>query len=126
MTIYYSKSEKGFFDTDLHTPAQIPSDVVAITDEYRIQLLNGQSTGLDITVDSTGYPINAQPVFTNEQLASQARRQRDDLIINTDWTQGADIPQATKDKWATYRQALRDVPQQNTFPTSVTWPVKPN
>ena len=27
--------------------------------------------------------------------------------------------------WATYRQALRDVPEQDGFPEEVTWPSKP-
>lgn len=28
--------------------------------------------------------------------------------------------------WRTYRQALRDIPQQSGFPLSVTWPKSPN
>ena len=27
--------------------------------------------------------------------------------------------------WATYRQALRDIPNQEGFPTDVAWPAKP-
>lgn len=58
-------------------------------------------------------------------LPREIRQQRDDLLTACDWTQANDIPQATKDKWATYRQALRDVPQQPGFPTNVVWPTKP-
>lgn len=63
----------------------------------------------------------------NEQvfLAEYARNKRNLLLDECDWTQLADVPQATKDLWATYRQALRDVPQQAGFPTNVTWPQKP-
>lgn len=61
----------------------------------------------------------------NVVLPAQARNQRDLLLQQTDWTQAVDVPQATKDKWAPYRQALRDVPQQVGFPDNVTWPVKP-
>lgn len=50
------------------------------------------------------------------------RNQRDLLLAATDWTQCADISQATKDKWAPYRKALRDVPQQAGFPFDVIWP----
>jgi len=53
------------------------------------------------------------------------RQQRDQLLTATDWTQAADIPQAIKDKYAAYRQALRDVPQQPGFPDNIQWPVKP-
>jgi len=62
---------------------------------------------------------------TEEEVAAQVRSQRDRLLAKTDWTQAADVPQATKDKWAPYRQALRDVPQQEGFPYNVTWPTPP-
>lgn len=60
----------------------------------------------------------------NEQATSAARAQRNALLAASDWTQ---IPDAPVDKvaWAAYRQALRDIPQQNGFPDSVTWPSKP-
>lgn len=31
-----------------------------------------------------------------------------------------------QNEWTTYRQALLDVPQQETFPESVTWPTRPD
>ena len=67
-------------------------------------------------------PEPEQPL---EELAAAARSKRDGLLAQTDWTQAADVPQATKDLWAPYRQALRDVPQQSGFPTEIVWPVKP-
>lgn len=60
-----------------------------------------------------------------EFYEAQVRAQRNQLLAATDWTQAADVPQAVKDKWAPYRQALRDVPQQAGFPMNVTWPTKP-
>jgi hypothetical protein len=66
------------------------------------------------------------PPPTNEQLASDARTKRNALLAATDWTQSADVPQATKDLYAPYRQALRDVPEQSGFPTDIQWPVKPS
>lgn len=56
--------------------------------------------------------------------ADSARAERDNLLSETDWTQVADAP-VNKAAWATYRQALRDIPQQTGFPTSINWPVKP-
>jgi hypothetical protein len=58
------------------------------------------------------------------EFAASARSQRDTLLTQTDWTQVADAP-VDKAAWAAYRQALRDVPQQIGFPTTITWPVKP-
>lgn len=57
--------------------------------------------------------------------AAEVRKDRDAKLAQTDWTQAADVPQATKDKWAPYRQALRDVPQQAGFPDNIQWPIKP-
>ena len=48
-----------------------------------------------------------------------------DMLKNTDWTQLPDSPldDATKAKWATYRQAVRDIDQSD--PSSITWPTAP-
>lgn len=62
--------------------------------------------------------------FKNFFILEQ-RAQRDRLLAATDWTQLSDVPQAIKDKYAAYRQALRDVPQQPGFPNNIQWPVKP-
>ena len=34
-------------------------------------------------------------------------------------------PDYVTDEWRTFRQALRDVPQQAGFPENITWPVWP-
>lgn len=62
-----------------------------------------------------------------EQLrdkSSNARLQRNNILISTDWTQ---LPNSSVDSmaWATYRQALRDVPSQSGFPDNIVWPVPP-
>ena len=61
----------------------------------------------------------------NDRKAAEVRAERSAKLAATDWTQGADTPQATKDKYAPYRQALRDVPTQSGFPNTVVWPVQP-
>ncbi|MEY4017014.1 MAG: hypothetical protein RLZZ189_812 [Pseudomonadota bacterium] len=76
--------------------------------------------------------LSAQEKAEREQAkydsASQtARSERDGLLKESDWTQLDDTP-LTNDKklaWANYRQALRDVPQQERFPFNVQWPQKP-
>jgi hypothetical protein len=40
------------------------------------------------------------------------------------WTQVADAP-VDQAAWTTYRQALRDVPDQAGFPADIKWPVAP-
>lgn len=54
-----------------------------------------------------------------------AREKRNMFLSETDWTQAKDVPDAVSSKWAAYRQALRDVPQQAGFPDNIQWPVKP-
>lgn len=60
-----------------------------------------------------------------EVVANQVRIIRNSILRQTDWTQLPDVPQATKEIWDDYRQALRDVPQQAGFPHEVIWPEKP-
>lgn len=60
-----------------------------------------------------------------KRVSISMRFERDMLLSTTDWTQLSDAPQAIKDKYAAYRQALRDVPQQPGFPDNIQWPVKP-
>jgi hypothetical protein len=61
----------------------------------------------------------------NNFKAANIRNQRNKLLAACDWTQLADST-ADKPTWATYRQALRDVPSQENFPNSVTWPTPPS
>lgn len=62
---------------------------------------------------------------SDEELARQVRDERAGLLFACDWTQAPDVPQATREKWATYRQALRDITSQTGFPHDIIWPSKP-
>jgi len=46
------------------------------------------------------------------------------LLSDSDWTQVADAP-VDQAAWAVYRQALRDITDQEGFPYSVNWPTAP-
>jgi len=65
-----------------------------------------------------------QIVETKELIADVVREKRNDKLALSDWTQVADAP-VDQAAWATYRQALRDLPAQTGFPNTVTWPVEP-
>lgn len=69
--------------------------------------------------------------LTEEQKAEmwnrvglELRIKRNHLLSACDWTQLSD---ATVDKaaWAAYRQALREVPQQQGYPVTIQWPDAP-
>ena len=58
------------------------------------------------------------------EQAKSVRSTRDTKLKDTDWTQITDAT-VNKTVWATYRQALRDVPTQSGFPWTITWPTQP-
>lgn len=58
------------------------------------------------------------------QQATSVRDERTKKLAETDWTQLTDAP-VNSSAWATYRQNLRDVTAQETFPWDITWPTKP-
>ena len=53
------------------------------------------------------------------------RKERNIRIAETDWVSGEDVPQAIKDIWFPYRQALRDITDTYTSLEDVVWPTKP-
>ena len=69
-------------------------------------------------------------VTVTEALDSQIRDKRGILLINSDWTQFPDSPLTPEKKaeWAAYRQALRDVPANNSEVVDladIIWPTSP-
>ncbi|CCH49639.1 tail fiber assembly protein [Pseudodesulfovibrio piezophilus] len=55
------------------------------------------------------------------------RKKRDRLLAQSDWTQLVDSCLDTEAMvlWQSYRQALRDIPQQEGFPSFIEWPEQP-
>lgn len=64
------------------------------------------------------------PDATDEQKWEQIRLWRNKQLIKSDWTQIADSS-ADKAAWATYRQALRDLPNQGGSADDAVMPVEP-
>ena len=62
------------------------------------------------------------------EAQEKLRRKRNQMLSNTDWTQSPDSPlsDTKKQEWATYRQALRDLPANTTDPANPTWPTQPS
>ena len=73
--------------------------------------------------DKTQEEINSE----NTSLAAQKRAERNRLLAASDWTQIPDSALATEKKteWATYRQTLRDLPNDPAWP-NVTMPNDPD
>ena len=89
---------------------------------------------VEMTIQEIDSHIN--PIPTNEQLASEARSKRDVLLNDTQWfidrhrdQLDAGLPTtltiAQHAALLAYRQALREVPEQEGFPAVIDWPVAP-
>ncbi len=84
--------------------------------------------GFDFSRQSFYFIINGvlteDTELVREVLAAELRARRDGLLSKCDWTQTVDAPldEETQGKWAVYRQALRDIPQQEGFPFAVVFP----
>jgi hypothetical protein len=72
-------------------------------------------------VELTEWEVNQK----SERKWGSVRAQRDQLLTQSDWTQVADAP-GDKAAWATYRQALRDLPSTGSDPDALTWPTSPD
>lgn len=63
----------------------------------------------------------------NESQWANIRSTRNNLLKDSDWTALVDVSLSTekKSEWAIYRQALRDITNQQD-PFDITWPTVPN
>jgi hypothetical protein len=61
---------------------------------------------------------------SDELFLTRMRYWRDTQLARTDWTQVSDAP-VDQAAWATYRQALRDLPASNSDPRKIELPVTP-
>ena len=81
--------------------------------------------------EDLSWSVEKIPEKTEEEKLAEAEEQvrskRDSLIADTDYLLCADYPISAEDLEAVkaYRQALRDVPQQEGFPLEVFWPELP-
>lgn len=75
--------------------------------------------------------VDASDAEKTADVLREVRNLRDFYLTSSDWTQMSDSPLSTakKAEWATYRQALRDMPTSNsdvTDESEVVWPNKPD
>ena len=75
--------------------------------------------------DGEHFTAPPTPPEAVEEAWVKLRSRRDGLLNLCDWTQ---LPDASVDAaaWATYRQALRDLPANTSDPFNIAWPVSPS
>jgi len=79
--------------------------------------------------DTTPKPTEAEIDAKLSELVAnepwrELRSERNGRLAASDWSQVADAP-VDKAAWATYRQALRDLPANTTDPLNPVWPELP-
>ena len=83
-----------------------------------------------VFVDGETTAIEQEAAYKAQKDTEQAksvRASRDTLLAECDWVaiKAFETGSSVSAQWATYRQALRDVPAQAGFPWTITYPVKP-
>ena len=78
---------------------------------------------LPVPADTMDVSFAVEP-RPDEEVWPVIRARRAVLLAESDWTQLPDVPLPTKEAWATYRQALRDITLQPD-PHNIIWPTQP-
>ena len=108
------------------------SPIVPVTPGIRLEVpegltwdvVKGVQDGDEVTLIADDAKVQAKTA----QAWSALRTERNARLAASDYTQlqDAHLSAEKKSAWADYRQALRDLPENATDPTQVTWPVSPS
>jgi hypothetical protein len=113
----------------IHSSRRIPDHMLQNNIKENMAYINGfcpdpQTHKIDL---ETLQMVSLPPVQIDPY--KYLRIHREAKLKSCDWTQGADSPlsEAKKAEWATYRQALRDLPNNLTLTTKedIVWPNPP-
>ena len=85
-------------------------------------------------IDETSILAGSNSGMTEEEInllkSNDIRTHRNFLLAECDWTQCSDVPESTRTKWQSYRQALRDITKHEKFPSTFNidedFPTKPS
>ena len=98
-------------------------------DDSAFYIANGEAVAIPPQPDEYSvFDFTTKQWVQSENLAiADVLPKRQRLLYATDWTQIPNNPLTTEQQaaWATYRQELRDIPQQSGYPFNVVWPVAP-
>jgi hypothetical protein len=126
--IYYSDSSKGFYHKEIHGN-NIPEDCVEISKEEYNDLLKEiyQNNKQIEVVGGKISVIEKNKSVNKEELILKIAAKRNDLLSKSDWTILPDAPftQEQQNSWREYRQALRDITEQEGYPETVVFPEPP-
>lgn len=122
MTIFYSPTNKGFYDSQVGY-SSYPPDIIDVTSEYH-NLLDGVNSKNKKIVVTNGL-VHLVDKDSVAVTWDQIRQKRNRLLSESDWTQMPDVVNINKLDWAGYRSFLRNIPQTFSNPEDVVFPEKP-
>jgi hypothetical protein len=109
----------------LHPGAEVLRDEFVYSPEFYYVSEDGNILQRPEKPDEAAVWADRKWVIDTIEKERLIRLKRDGLLAESDWTQRPDVALPPRDAWATYRQALRDLPEQPGFPLEVGWPVRP-
>ena len=91
------------------------------------QVITSSKTYMRESPDPTEEEIAAEAAHLLQVQSDAGREKRDNLLVESDWTQVVDSPLTDEKKaeWVTYRAALRNLPTDEDWPEP-TWPTQPS
>jgi len=105
-TSYYLEVDFNELDENYTPFHAVPTD----TEAHGVLLYNNCKNGVYGTVGD----FLPDPDITGDDAREHLRIERDNLIAVSDWRGNSDVPMSNE--WQAYRQALRDLPQNNPNP----------
>ena len=109
-------------------PTALPEDFILedVGSGSVLSYWNTQKLGVQPTLASIDTQISDSEIESYQRWKI-IRAERDKLLKESDYLILADAPvdETQKQEWTTYRQALRDIPQDYDSPDEVVYPTKP-
>lgn len=99
MGYFYSKATGGFYNSAVHTPAQIPGDAVAVSDEFHAALMSDQGAGKRIAGRDDGQPVSVERVLDAaaiKGMVAARRYQAQGQMIWRTWRMATDDTASTR------------------------------
>ena len=140
-------------DGNIASPVQaLPMDIGAISQDTAVRISHGwypiesirpdsfnartelwENEQFDIQEDKVIWTLTKRDKTPEEfkkqddDKAAQERNFRDRLLAMSDWVviKSVEVEMPELEAWKTYRQALRDAPEQEGFPWTIDWPQTP-
>jgi hypothetical protein len=115
-------SEQMIIEWDMYEVRSTPKPV-----DYTKNIIEGTPILVEGIYYQNWIQTNASESEINLRLSAkweEVKLIRNEMLLESDWTQLLDISTETKELWQPYRQSLRDITSQSN-PFNIVWPDKP-